>query len=154
MGYELVRVGLTGPGRSTLQVMVERCDRAGMTVDDCALVSRRVSDILDVADPIAAAFTLEVSSPGLDRPLTAPEHYGRFRGLEARIELATPIDGRRRYTGRIVDIDDAGGTATVVLAIPAGEVRLPFGAIRKGKLVMNDDLLAAAERWAEAGRSP
>src|ERR1700687_93581 len=100
MGYRVVRVALTGTGRPTLQVMAERRDDASMTVEDCAEISRSISALLDVADPIAGAYMLEVSSPGIDRPLVRPEDYDRFAGFEARIELNAPLDGRKRFPGR------------------------------------------------------
>lgn len=153
LGYELVRVSLGGRGRRTLQIMVERQDRATMTVDHCAEASGVVSDILDEADPIAGEFELEVSSPGLDRPLTRPADYRRFAGLDARVELAEPMEGRRRFTGRIERLEDAAGPV-IVLATDTGTVRLPWEAVKKGKLVLNDALMAAAQRWAEEGRSP
>ncbi len=154
MGYELVRARLQAPGRSTLQVMVERNDRGTMTVDDCAAVSAAVSERLDEVDPIAAEYTLEVSSPGLDRPLTTTQHFRRFTGLEARVELDVPLEGRRRFTGRIVEVVDDTAGPNVVLTAADGEFRLPFRSIRKAKLVMNDELIAAGHRWSEAGRSP
>ena len=93
MGYRLVRLMQTGGlRRPTLQVMAERRDEAPMTVEDCAEISRAVSALLDVADPIAEAYMLEVSSPGIDRPLVRPEDYDRFAGFEARIDLASPLD--------------------------------------------------------------
>jgi ribosome maturation factor RimP len=139
MGYRLVRVAFLGAQRATLQIMAERIDDAPMTVDDCTEISRSVSALLDVADPIAGAYMLEVSSPGLDRPLTRPEDYDRFAGFEAKIELGQPLDGRRRFRGRLLgrDVDH------VRIAGDAGEVRLPLTAISKAKLVINDDLLAA-----------
>ena len=90
MGYRLVRVAVLGAGRMTLQIMAERRDDAAMTVDDCAAISRSVSALLDVADPIASAYTLEVSSPGIDRPLVRPEDYDRFAGFEARMHDNRP----------------------------------------------------------------
>src|SRR5690554_5392970 len=96
MGYELVRVQLTGGPRPGLQIMAERADRAQMSVEDCAAISRAISAILDVEDPIAGAYTLEVSSPGIDRPLTRPEDFDRFQGFEARIECREAVEGRRR----------------------------------------------------------
>ena len=88
--------------------MAERRDDAPMTVDDCAEISRSVSALLDVADPIADAYMLEVSSPGIDRPLVRPEDYDRFAGFEARIELREPVDGRKRFRGRLLGrADDA-----------------------------------------------
>ena len=141
MGYRLVRVALTGARRATLQVMAERRDEAAMTVDDCAQISRSISALLDVADPIAGAYTLEVSSPGIDRPLVRPEDYDRFAGFAARIELAAPQDGRKRFRGRLLGrVEDH-----VRLADEAGEVRLPLAAIIRAKLELTDDLLASAQ---------
>jgi ribosome maturation factor RimP len=140
MGYRLVRVMLSGAKRPTLQLMAERLDNKPMSVEDCAEISRQVSALLDVADPIAGAYTLEVSSPGIDRPLVRPEDYDRFAGCEAQLELAQPQDGRKRFRGRLLGRADSD----IRLAGPAGEVRLPFAAIAKAKLVLTDDLLAPA----------
>jgi ribosome maturation factor RimP len=141
MGYRLVRLMQTGGlRRPTLQVMAERRDEEPMTVEDCAEISRAVSALLDVADPIAGAYTLEVSSPGIDRPLVRPEDYDRFAGFEARIDLSIPLDGRKRFRGRVLGRDDDH----VRLAVETGEVRLPFGGIAKAKLILNDELLALA----------
>lgn len=142
MGYRLVRIMLTGLRRPTLQVMAERRDDQPMTVDDCADISRSVSAMLDVADPIAGAYTLEISSPGLDRPLVRPEDYDRFAGFEARIELSAPLDGRKRFKGRLLGRD---GEA-VRLVGDGGELRLPLAAIARAKLVLTDDLLAQARQ--------
>ena len=143
MGYRVVRVQQTGgQHRPTLQVMAERRDDAPISVDDCAAISRSVSAILDVADPIASAYTLEVSSPGIDRPLVRPEDYDRFAGFEARIDLSAPLDGRKRFRGRLLGRD--GGN--IRLKSETGEVCLPFAGIARAKLVLTDDLLAAAER--------
>src|SRR5271163_887826 len=140
MGYRLVRVVVTSGRRATLQVMAERIDDAPMTVDDCALISRSVSALLDVADPIAGAYMLEISSPGIDRPLVRAEDYDRFSGFEARIELARPIEGRKRFRGRLL------GTSAerVRLATETGEVSLPLADVARAKLVLTDDLIAAA----------
>jgi len=137
MGYRLVRIAFLGARRATLQIMAERLDDAPMTVDDCTEISRSVSALLDVADPIAGAYMLEVSSPGLDRPLTRPEDYDRFAGLEAKIELEQPLDGRKRFRGRL--LGRAGDN--VRLRGETGEVTLPFGDIAKAKLVITDELL-------------
>jgi ribosome maturation factor RimP len=139
MGYRLVRVAFLGARRATLQIMAERLDDAPMTVEDCTEISRSVSALLDVADPIADAYMLEVSSPGIDRPLTRPEDYDRFAGFEARIELGDPLDGRKRFRGRILGRADD----RVRLHAETGEVLLPFAGITKAKLVITDDLLAA-----------
>ncbi len=140
MGYRLVRVAVTSGRRATLQIMAERVDDAPMTVDDCALISHSVSALLDVADPIAGAYTLEVSSPGIDRPLVRPEDYDRFAGFEARIELAQPIDGRKRFRGRLLGTADG----VVRLAAETGETRLPLAAVARAQLVITDDLIAAS----------
>jgi ribosome maturation factor RimP len=141
MGYELVRVQLTGgKGRQTLQIMAERQDRAGMKVDDCADISRAVSALLDVEDPLPGAYELEVSSPGIDRPLTRLDDYRRFAGFEARIELLAPVEGRKRFRGRLKGV--AGDRVTI--ETEEGETDLPFGSIQRAKLVLTDDLLAAA----------
>src|SRR3546814_5159241 len=96
MGYDIVRVQLSGGDWLRLQIMAERRTDGGMDVDDCAEVSRAVAAILDVEDPVDSAYTLEVSSPGIDRPLTRLADFDRFAGFEARLETALPIEGRRR----------------------------------------------------------
>src|ERR1043165_5795250 len=95
-----------------------------------------------LADPIAEAYMLEVSSPGIDRPLVSPEDYDRFAGLEARIDLASPLDGRKRFRGRVLGRDGDN----VRLAVEGSELRLPLGEIARAKLVLNDELLALATR--------
>jgi ribosome maturation factor RimP len=142
MGYSLVRVAHTGGRRPTLQIMAERRDGAGMTVADCEEISRNVSALLDVQDPIASSYMLEVSSPGIDRPLVRPQDYDRFAGFEAKLELGHGIEGRKRFRGRLVG--RAG--ETVRLATEAGEVELPLGDVVRAKLVLTDDLLAAAQQ--------
>jgi ribosome maturation factor RimP len=137
MGYRLVRVAMIG--RATLQVMAEHADDAPMTVENCADISRTVSALLDVADPIAGAYTLEVSSPGIDRPLVRPEDFDRFTGFEAKLELAAPVDGRKRFRGRLLGRSDD----RIRLATDTGEVALSFAAVARAKLVVTDDLLAA-----------
>ncbi len=142
MGYRLVRVALTGTRRATLQVMAERRDDEPMTVDDCADISRSISALLDVADPIVDAYVLEVSSPGIDRPLVRPEDYDRFAGFEARIDLHEPVDGRKRFRGRMLGRADDH----IRLTSDGGEVLLPLASIARAKLVLTDDLIAAAQR--------
>jgi ribosome maturation factor RimP len=142
MGYRLVQVHMTSGRRATLQVMAERLDDLPITHDDCAEISRSVSALLDVADPIAGAYTLEISSPGIDRPLVRVEDYDRFSGFEAKIELAMPLNGRRRFRGRLI------GTAEGVIRFltEEGEVRLPLDAVVRAKLILTDDLIAARQR--------
>lgn len=141
MGFELVRVQIMGQKRLKLQVMVERFDGTSMTVDHCAEVSRAVSAVLDVEDPIKGAYTLEVSSPGIDRPLVKPRDFERFAGFEVKVELTRLLDGRKRFQGRLIGYQDGG----VRLRIEDAEVDLPFEDIHRAKLVLTDDLLAAAE---------
>jgi ribosome maturation factor RimP len=141
MGYRLVRVVVTSGRRPTLQVMAERIDDAPMTVEDCALISHSVSALLDVADPIAGAYTLEVSSPGIDRPLVRREDYDRFSGFEARIELTEAVDGRKRFRGRLLGTADGD----IRLATDAGEARLPLAAVARAKLVITDALITAPQ---------
>jgi len=150
MGYRLVRVVITSGRRATLQIMAERLDDRPMTVDDCAEISRSISALLDVADPIAGSYMLEISSPGIDRPLVRAEDYDRFSGFEARIELSRPLDGRKRFRGRLL------GTITgaVRLVTDTGEVRIPLDAVLRAKLVLTDDLLAAARRAASEAQPP
>ena len=142
MGFELVRVMIMGTRTPRLQVMVERGDGAGVSVDDCADVSRAISAVMDVEDPIEGAYHLEVSSPGLDRPLTRPRDFLRFRGRLATIELFDAIDGRRRFQGRIRASDEDSVSLEV-----DGEIKvLPFADVRKSKLVLTDELLASATK--------
>jgi ribosome maturation factor RimP len=140
MGFELVRVLLHGGQRPVLQVMAERADRAPMSVEHCAEISRAISAILDVADPIAGAYRLEVTSPGLDRPLTRRADFERFRGFEARVETELPIAGQRRFRGRLLGVVDD----QLRLQLAEGEQAIPCAGIKKAKLILTDELLAAA----------
>jgi ribosome maturation factor RimP len=139
MGFGLVRL-IINPGRNPrLQVMVERKDEAPLSLEDCAEVSRALSAVLDVEDPIEGSYTLEVSSPGIDRPLTRAADFERFAGYEAQVELTDPVEGQRRFKGRIL-----GRTGEAVrMAGLEREVALPLRLIRRAKLVLNDELLAA-----------
>lgn len=139
MGYELVRVQLSGGGRPVLQIMAERADGRAMTVEDCADISHALSVLLDAEDPIAGAYTLEVSSPGIDRPLTRPRDFERFAGFEARIETREAIDGRRRFRGRLLGIDQG----VVAIETDQGRAEVPLAGIVKARLVLNDELIAA-----------
>jgi ribosome maturation factor RimP len=142
MGYRLVRVAFTGGRRPTLQIMAERRDDAAMTVDDCAEISHSVSALLDVADPIPTEYQLEVSSPGIDRPLISREDFVRYAGYEAKIEVGRMIDGRKRFRGRVLGVTDDA----VRVALPDAEVALPFADIVTAKLLLTDELLAAAAK--------
>ena len=141
MGYSIVRIAFTGGRRPTLQIMAERNDNAAMTVDDCATISHTVSALLDVADPIDTPYQLEISSPGIDRPLTRRTDYERFAGFEAKIEMQRPVEGRRRFRGKLMGLegDDAK------LLVGADTLRLPLEAIARAKLVLTDELIAATQ---------
>ena len=139
-GFEIVRVRLTGGQAPTLQIMADRIDGVPINVDDCAAISRHVSVLLDAKDPIKSAYTLEISSPGIDRPLVRPKDFERFAGFEAKLETKMPIDGRRRFRGRLGGLEDDA----VCLTLEDGEVRIPFGDIDRAKLLLTDELLAAA----------
>jgi ribosome maturation factor RimP len=142
MGYDIVRVQLSGGDRLRLQIMAERRTDGRMNVDDCTEVSRAVAAILDVEDPIDSAYTLEVSSPGIDRPLTRLADFDRFAGFEARVETLVPIEGRRRFRGRLL------GTrgADVAMVSEDSEVTFAFADLQKAKLVLTDELIAASRQ--------
>ena len=141
LGFELVRVRYGGTGRPTLQIMIERRDRAPLTVDECATASKSISTLLDVEDPIGGAYNLEVSSPGLDRPLTRIDDFERFAGFDAKIELAAPIDGRKRFRGQLLGVEDD----KVRISTDGDAAMVPFAAIKKAKLILTDELISTAE---------
>jgi ribosome maturation factor RimP len=140
MGYELVRVIVLGRDRPTVQVMADRADGSQITVADCEAISRQLSAVLDVEDPIPGAWSLEVSSAGIDRPLTRAKDWNRFAGHLARAETAVPVGGRRRFAGVALGADDAGARLRLE---DGSEVTLPLTAIRRAKLVLTDALIAA-----------
>ena len=143
-GYELVRVQLTSGGRyMTLQVMAERVDAKPMTVDDCARISHMISARLDQDDPLAGRYTLEVSSPGIDRPLVRLKDFERFAGHTARIELEAPLGGQKRFQGNIVRVTGNAADAEIELKTETGAVRVPANAIARAKLVLTDALMRA-----------
>src|SRR5882724_1117908 len=137
-GFEVVRVQFMGHYSPVLQIMIERTDRRAVSVDDCANVSRAVSALLDVEEVIAGSYTLEVSSPGIDRPLTRPEHFVRFAGFEAKLETRIPLDGRKRFTGRLLGLEGE----RVRIATAEGELALPLADVERAKLVLTDELIA------------
>ena len=150
LGYALVRVKFFGGRRQMLQIMIERADGSGVNVDDCAGISRALSPVLDVLDPVTGAYALEVSSPGIDRPLTRPEDFDRYAGFEAKLELAENRDGRRRFKGLLIGLSD---TDCVRLAVDGDTVEFPLDAIQSAKLVLTDALIAAHEA-AEPAAQP
>jgi ribosome maturation factor RimP len=136
MGYELVRVRLMGGKTDTLQVMAEKPE-GGIEVDDCAKISTAISAVLDVEDPIVEEYHLEVSSPGIDRPLTRLKDFEMWKGYEAKIETDQLIDGRRRFKGEIEGIEGD----EVLLAIEEGTIGLKFEWLSDAKLVLTDELI-------------
>ena len=143
MGYALVRVRLSGGPRATLQVMAERHDDQPMTVEDCEAISRALSAKLDVEDPIASSYVLEVSSPGIDRPLVRPKDYRRFSGHVAKLETRVPVEGRRRFSGRITAATDSHVRITLEEGEAPSEIEIPIADIARAKLKLTDELIAA-----------
>jgi len=136
-GYRLVRLRLLGGANKTLQVMAERADGT-MNVEDCAILSRALSDFLEREDPLEGDYLLEVSSPGIDRPLTRLADFARWQGHEAKIELVAPKDGRKRFRGVVLGLDGND----VAFESQGMRLRIPFRAIAEAKLVLTDRLVA------------
>lgn len=147
LGFELVRVSLQGTRHLSLQIMAEDPATGQLTLDQCAALSRAVSAVLDEADPIDREYRLEVSSPGIDRPLTRAKDWTDWAGHEAKVTLVEAIDGRKRFQGiaRGVDGDAA------VLELPDGEVRLPLADIYSAKLTLTDELIKATRPLSTEG---
>jgi ribosome maturation factor RimP len=139
-GYRLVRLRLMGGKRKTLQILAERPD-GQMDVEDCAKLSRAISEVLEAADPISEEYVLEVSSPGIDRPLTAAEDYVRFAGHEARVELAHGVDGRKRFKGLLTGLEGNDVVMDVTDANENRRVRFPFSDVTEAKLILTDRLI-------------
>jgi ribosome maturation factor RimP len=148
-GYRLVRLRVMGGKIKTLQVMAERAD-GGMDVDDCALLSRRLSEVLEAADPISDEYVLEVSSPGIDRPLTAAADFARFAGHEARVEMARGVEGRRRFKGLLIGLDGSDVLLDVTDESGLHRVRLPVSDITEAKLVLTDRLIQESLKARES----
>jgi ribosome maturation factor RimP len=149
LGFDLVRVRLFGGADDlTLQVMAERPDTRQLTIDDCAELSRRVSDLFDEKDPIADAYRLEVSSPGIDRPLTRLSDFSDWTGHEARIHLATPVDGRKQLTGILQGVDGDRITIDVRKHAP---MTIGFDQVADAKLLLTDALIAATQPLSTVG---
>jgi ribosome maturation factor RimP len=146
MGYELVRVYWTDGANRTLQIMAERKDGKEITVDDCAEISHTVSALLDVDDPIDVAYRLEVSSPGIDRPLTKLEHFAAAVSDEVKIEMALSQKGRKRFRGVIVGVEGE----MVRVNVDTEEYVLPFADMQSAKLVLTDALVKKVMKAREA----
>ncbi len=140
LGYELVRVAVLGRERPTIQVMADRADGSQISVADCERITHAVGAVLDVEDPLPGMWTLEVSSAGIDRPLTRVKDWVRFAGHQARVEMLMPHEGRRRFTGIVLGADEAHAR----LRLDDGtDVALPMGDVRRAKLLLTDALIAA-----------
>ena len=138
LGYETVRIMTIGQANPTLQIMIDKLDGTEIVVDDCAKVSRAISEVLDEKDPIKDRYNLEVSSPGLDRPLTKIDHFKRFAGNEAKVETNVLVENRKRFKGIIKSVDDKN---QVILEMEGAEYAIPFEDITNAKIVITDELL-------------
>ena len=145
LGFEIVQIEVLGEMNPCLQIMADRYDQTGMNVDDCAQISRAVSAILDVEDPITNTYTLEVSSPGLDRPLVKREDFVRFAGAEVKLEKRGQGDEQRRYRGELKGVKGND----VVLLMKGEEILIPLVDVQKAKLVITDALIAAAKEGTD-----
>ena len=141
-GYDLVRVQISGDKNQTLQIMAERLDEANMTVEDCATISREISAILDVEDPISGAYALEVSSPGIDRPLVRLKDFERFVGFDARVDMNFLVEGRKKFKGKLLGVQED----KVEIRVKEETFALPFGEIRRAKLLLTQELLDASQQ--------
>jgi ribosome maturation factor RimP len=152
LGYRLVRVKVSGADGGTVQIMAERPD-GSMTVEDCENASRALSPVLDVADPIERAYRLEVSSPGLDRPLVRKSDFERYAGHLARIEMEIPVDGRKRFRGLLLGTQgDMARLRRDDAENEAPEALLRIGDMSEAKLLLTDDLVAQALRREKAAK--
>ncbi|MDB5557840.1 MAG: hypothetical protein JWQ36_774 [Enterovirga sp.] len=151
LGFRLVRVKVSAQNGSTVQIMAERPDGT-MTVEDCEAVSRAVSPVLDLEDPVAQAYHLEVSSPGIDRPLVRASDFRRWAGYDAKIELGVPLEGRKRFRGIVRDADET--TATIELPDAPGDeevvAQLSLADIAEARLVLSDELIRESLRRGKA----
>jgi ribosome maturation factor RimP len=135
-GFKLVRLRLMGGVAKTLQVMAERED-GSMDVEGCSTLSRVLLDFIEAEDPIDGDYELEVSSPGIDRPLTRPTDFSRWAGHEAKVELSVPVEGRKRFRGTLQGLDGSD----VVIRADNSDIKFPFRAIANAKLVLTDKLI-------------
>ena len=152
MGYRLVRVRLSGQNGLTLQIMAERFDGT-MTVEDCEEISRALSPVLDVEDPIDRAYHLEISSPGIDRPLVSKGDFAGWAGHLARIETSAPVEGKRKFRGAIADVDETGFAVETDKDGEPAAVRIGFGQVADARLILTDDLVRDALKKDKAARA-
>jgi ribosome maturation factor RimP len=151
LGYRLVRVRISGASGCTVQIMAERPDGT-LAIEDCEAASRALSPVLDVADPIETAYQLEVSSPGIDRPLVRRSDFDRYAGHVAHVEMTVPIDGRRRFRGQLLGSEGDNVRIRVNDATPDGtDALLPINEMMEAKLVLTDELIAESLRRSKHG---
>jgi len=151
LGYRLVRVKVSGRDGMTVQIMAERPD-GSFTIEDCAAASRTLSPVLDVEDPIPGGYRLEMSSPGIDRPLVRGSDFERAAGHEAKVEMEIAVEGRKRFRGEILGVD--GTDAKLRFTGAGGEpqtVHLPIGDMAEARLVLTDSLIAESLKRGKAG---
>ncbi|MBP3687803.1 MAG: ribosome maturation factor RimP [Alphaproteobacteria bacterium] len=149
LGYEVVRILTIGEANPTLQIMIEHKNyEEELTVDNCAEVSRAVSATLDELDPIENRYTLEVSSPGLDRPLTKPEHFERYKGYLIKLETLEPVEKRKRFKGTIKEV---AADNNVMLEMENITYSIPFANIAKAKIIITDELW---EQFLKSQKTP
>jgi len=150
LGYDLVRVAfIGGTSDPTLQIMAERPDTRQLVLTDCEAISRRLSDVLDAADPIEGSYRLEVSSPGIDRPLTRLKDYDDWSGHEARITVEEPVAGRKQFSGTLKGTGE--GQVVHVLGKDGKDYVLPFSSISSAKLLLTDALIDATNPLSTEG---
>ena len=149
LGYRLVRVRISGADGCTVQIMAERPD-GGLAIEDCEAASRALSPVLDLADPIESAYRLEISSPGIDRPLVRRSDFDRYAGHVAKIEMAVPADGRKRFRGALVGTE--GECVRLRADEPAADISLPIDDIAEARLVLTDELISQSLRRSKHGQ--
>jgi len=153
LGYRLVRVKVSASEGCTVQIMTERPD-GSMTVEDCEIVSRALSPVLDMADPIERAYRLEISSPGIDRPLVRKSDFDRYAGHLVKIEMEIPVNGRKRFRGQLAGTEGNAARICRDDAAPdeAADVLLPIDEMNEAKLVLTDGLVTEALRREKAAK--
>jgi ribosome maturation factor RimP len=140
LGYDLVRVQILDEGTKTLQIMVDRLDEANLTVDDCSVISKEISVIIDINDPIGENYLLEVSSPGIDRPLLRFKDFEKYAGFHARVDMSIALEGRKKFKGKLTGIEGDN----IRIKVKEETYLLPFSKIEKAKLTLTQELLDAA----------
>ncbi len=153
LGLEIVRIRVMGNKRTTVQIMAERKSDGQMDVQNCADLSRAMSAIMEVEDPLVEGYALEVSSPGVDRPLTTPDQFARHEGYLARIELDRLVEGRKRFRGILAGVED-GDQIGLDIEGEDETAFMPFDWIAEAKLLITDELIAEGQKRAAAMRAP